>query len=233
MENLDPNVIFLWRALERFVNVLIGALAIYLGYKLFMNLPETREEQEGEMKLMLPGDVSVYVSRVGPGIFFGLFGTSIVLMSFLSSVELSSGQPVLMNKNETEITQHDASDSHVGKLESSKSSTLISYVSGDIDVERFSADRATIKRDMLTLRELEAVLNTYLESANATGPVLSMNDANTLLNTLLRVKRSLLLSVWDEDWGDAEIFAKWVQEGAQKPVPEGIKPVSNLFTGTD
>ena len=67
MENLDPNVVFLWRAIERFANVLIGALAIYLGYKLFMNLPDRREERQGGLKLLLPGDISIYLSRVGPG----------------------------------------------------------------------------------------------------------------------------------------------------------------------
>src|SRR5574341_1112697 len=73
---MDP--LFL-RALERIIAVLIGGLAIYLGYQLFIHLP-TQMNSEG--KIVLPGDISVYLSRVGPGAFFALFGTIVVAASF-------------------------------------------------------------------------------------------------------------------------------------------------------
>lgn len=231
MENLDPNLIFLWRAMERFANVLIGALSIYLGYKLFMNLPEKREEEKGEMKLMLPGDISVYVSRVGPGIFFGLFGTSIVLMSFVSSLELSTGHAVIDKEQPAMTKVSEKQKLEVAALENKQRVTVLSYVSGNVDVERFSVDRSGVKRDMLALREMEDSLNTYLETQTGNGPVVAVNDAGTLLNTMLRVKRSLLLSVWDDDWGDAQMFSQWVQDGALEPPPDSIRAAAEIFNG--
>jgi hypothetical protein len=143
MESIDPNLVFLWRAVERFANVLIGALAIYLGYKLFMNLPERREEKKGEMKLMLPGDISVYVSRVGPGVFFALFGTAVVLMSFVSAVRFDT------NNGKSVTSETPASVTH------KPTSVSLSYVSGEVETDRFSTDRATVQRDLVALRGLE------------------------------------------------------------------------------
>ena len=214
MNNFDPDLIFLWRAIERFANVLIGALAIYLGYKLFMNLPERREEKKGEMKLMLPGDISVYVSRVGPGVFFALFGTAVVLTSFVSSLKLDS----------TGLK----SPSATPPVSERKSSISISYVSGQMETDRFSTDRAAVQRDLVALRELERTLNDFVETGD--GPRITTNEANTILNTIQRVKRSLLLSVWDETWGDAERFAQWVQDGAFEPPPPGLEQVARMFT---
>ncbi len=220
MEIIDSNLILFWRAAERFANVLIGGLAIYLGYKLFMNLPNYQEDKNGELKLLLPGDISVYISRVGPGVFFALFGTAIVLMSFYSTVKIQNGPaPIVITAplpapppavNPTTLTS-------------------ISYVSGNIEADRFSVDRAGVKRDLVALRNLEDTLNTYVETDH--GPQISTNEANTLLNTLQRVKRSLLLSVWEKNWGDAERFAQWVQQGALDPPPKGFENVVGLFKG--
>ena len=70
------------RFLERLCAVVIGGIAIYLGYRLFLKVPE-RHDSAG--KLVLPWDVSVVLSRVGPGIFFALFGASVVGASFFKA----------------------------------------------------------------------------------------------------------------------------------------------------
>ncbi len=215
MESIDPNLVFLWRAVERFANVFIGALAIYLGYKLFMNLPERREEKKGEMKLMLPGDISVYVSRVGPGVFFALFGTAVVLMSFVSAVRFDT------NNGKSVTSETPAPITH------KSTSVSLSYVSGEVETDRFSTDRATVQRDLVALRGLEAALNDYVETGK--GPRIESSKANTLLNTLQRVKRSLLLSVWDEKWGDSQRFSQWVQQGALSPPPTGLEDAAAMF----
>lgn len=157
MESIDPNLVFLWRAVERFANVLIGALAIYLGYKLFMNLPERREEKKGEMKLMLPGDISVYVSRVGPGVFFALFGTAVVLMSFVSTLQIDTqkGPASLISASESSRTSE--------LPPKAGTSVSLSYVSGEVETDRFSTDRSAVQRDLVALRGLEAALNNYVE----------------------------------------------------------------------
>ena len=51
----------------------IGAFAIYLGYKLFA----TATTGEGAANAAL-GTFQIYISHVGPGVFFALFGAGLV-----------------------------------------------------------------------------------------------------------------------------------------------------------
>jgi hypothetical protein len=76
--------IFELRMMERIIVVLIGGLCIYLGYKLFLNLPEQRDS---EGKILLPGNISAYFSRVGPGVFFALFGALVISLSLYQGIE--------------------------------------------------------------------------------------------------------------------------------------------------
>ena len=73
---MDPLLLTIgMRAIERLVIVLAGAGAIYLGYRLFLAMPN-RDRSSG--KLELPGGVSIFLSRVGPGVFFSLFGATVI-----------------------------------------------------------------------------------------------------------------------------------------------------------
>ncbi len=69
----------LMRMFERLLSVIVGAMAIYLGYRMFVLLP-TQANSAGRVDL--PG-YKVVLSKVGPGIFFALFG-SIVLYTTLN-----------------------------------------------------------------------------------------------------------------------------------------------------
>ncbi len=218
MELFDAGNVLIWRALERLVNVLIGALAIYLGYRLFMNLPERREEQEGRMKLLLPGDISVYVSRVGPGVFFAIFGTAIVLTSFAKTLSFDRQPSSAPAEEQAAETRPAAADS--------KSS--FSYIGSGQTTQRHSAERAVVQRDLLSLRKLEEALGRAV--ADGSPILLAESDSAALLNALPRIKGSLLLRVWDEKWGDAEAFAGWVQAGAFGPLPAGLQEVGSSFT---
>ncbi|WP_321527816.1 hypothetical protein [Sedimenticola selenatireducens] len=73
----------LLRFAERIIGVLIGGMAIYLGYRLFLKIPD-RQDGEGRFSLR---DVSIVISRVGPGVFFALFGASVVGVSFFQGTE--------------------------------------------------------------------------------------------------------------------------------------------------
>lgn len=77
------------RFLERILAVAVGGMAIYLGYRLFLKVPEG---QNGEGKFILPWDTSIALSRVGPGVFFALFGASVVGVSFLKPIEYHPNQ---------------------------------------------------------------------------------------------------------------------------------------------
>lgn len=79
----DPVQIL--RMFERIIAVLIGGFSIYLGYRLFFHLPYERSHQ-GELEL--PG-VKIVLSRVGPGIFFGVFGTLVMYYSLTNPVSIN------------------------------------------------------------------------------------------------------------------------------------------------
>ena len=78
--------ILLMRGIERLVIVLIGGMAIYLGYRLFLAV---KAEAVGEARITLPRDVTVMMSRVGPGVFFALFGSLVVVASLYFSIRYS------------------------------------------------------------------------------------------------------------------------------------------------
>ena len=80
---MDIDTAILLRYVERLVAVLIGGLAIYLGYRLFLRVPD-RREGEGQIKLW---DVSIVLSRIGPGVFFALFGAAVVGLSLFKGTE--------------------------------------------------------------------------------------------------------------------------------------------------
>jgi hypothetical protein len=63
------------RHLERLVIALSGALAIWLGYRLFLGMPLA---ERGTGKLQLRGGISIFISRVGSGVFFALFGAGVL-----------------------------------------------------------------------------------------------------------------------------------------------------------
>ena len=87
MDSVDAML--LMRMVERLLGLLSGALCVVLGYRLFINLPE---KTDSSGKVVLPGGVSIWLSRVGPGIFFALFGAAIVAYSFASTVRVTNEQ---------------------------------------------------------------------------------------------------------------------------------------------
>src|SRR2546428_454261 len=64
------------RHVERLLIVLAGGLSIVLGYRMFLAIPKAQNEGEG--RIQLPGGVSIYVTRVGPGAFFAPYGAAIL-----------------------------------------------------------------------------------------------------------------------------------------------------------
>lgn len=82
---MDPALIAVsMHSLERIVAVLLGGLAVYYGFRLFLALPT---ELRADGKINLPG-MAVVFSKAGPGLFFAAFGALVILASLFRPIEI-------------------------------------------------------------------------------------------------------------------------------------------------
>jgi hypothetical protein len=73
---MDPtHALFLASTVQQLGAAAIGLAIAWMGFRLFREMPALRE---GEAKIGLPGGVSIYFSRIGPGAFFVLFGSGLI-----------------------------------------------------------------------------------------------------------------------------------------------------------
>lgn len=191
------EILFL-RMTERILAVVIGGICIYLGYRLFLRIPE---QKEGVAKFEFLGKVSVYMARVGPGVFFALFGTVLVGLSLYKVIQFSDGIPTATDLPPTDLNTHVTS--FLGAGETVKTSDTQSP-----DVTR------------IRLRGEIAILNTILTNLRHDLPE---GERYKIERAILLTKFELMKSVWDKEWGDRNAFGRWVQNGALDPVPDDLK----------
>lgn len=72
-------------SLERIVAVLLGGLAVYYGFRLFLVLPMVTQS---DGKIILPG-MSVVLAKAGPGLFFVAFGALVILASLFRPIQVA------------------------------------------------------------------------------------------------------------------------------------------------
>lgn len=74
------------RAVERILAIVIGGLAIWCGFRLFLAVPGHPADAEAEFTLA--ENKRLLISRISPGIFFALFGAAVVVASLYFSTSL-------------------------------------------------------------------------------------------------------------------------------------------------
>jgi hypothetical protein len=196
-----------FRSIERIVAVAIGGVSIYLGYRLFIAVP-LRRESEG--KVVLPGDISIYLSKIGPGAFFALFGAIVVAVSFQQSITYREG----FGKSPEESEQSQPA--------SSKAASYIGFGSADPANRALESRRLQVEAD---IRFLETTLPQALKKDLRTE---SRTDVNVLVP---RLKLALVHTVWDSQWGDFGRFRQWVETGAAEPPPTSLATPAALYHG--
>lgn len=189
--------------IQHIIAILVGLTSVYLGYRLFLELPRRRE---GETKLDLPGGISILLSRVGPGIFFALFGVGMIIYSITKPLEIK------------DIAEQVATAEGATTIRRSRSLTGLSQ--NDEAIRRVAAtaiDRATII----------ARLNRISARAVRTQTGSELQDTTIAVR---EAKLALMREEWRTEWGDYAVFHVWVTEQfEQDPPPEGLEHVAAFY----
>lgn len=208
------EIAFLTRMGERLLAVLIGGLCVVLGYLLFTKLPD---KTDSEGKLVLPGGVNIWLSRVGPGVFFALFGAVIVGVSFRSPIESVSHMSDV---------SHDAAG---GSKDVKKTQELRGMASGS-----GAAGSAPEQEQRLTEARTQIYTLNH-DWPQALRPDLHPQDRKVIEVARDYSKQQILRAVWLENWGSFVDFEKWVNSGATLPPPTALRrdPVEIYFAGKE
>lgn len=199
------------RAVERILAVLIGGLCIYLGYRLFGAVPE---QTNGEGRISFADHASVYVNRVGPGVFFALFGATVVGASLFSQVILERTERAASERTETARV--------------APSEVRLRYATA----QRFGDDAALESARLELLRDLRALsaFERRLEEGGGGGPLaLTDRERLSLLVALAHVRRASVAAVWADDWGDYPSFDRWARAPAPAEPPRDIAGAASFF----
>jgi len=195
--------VVLTRASERILLVLVGALSIYLGYRLFSNIPNATKGARGEGKIELPGGVSIFLTRIGPGVFFALFGIAVIGYSVTKPVQFNFPLPSVA------VAGGSVSYSGLGQR-------------GTLPVQMPSVPVVGPEPEIVV-----AKLNGfYQEAANR----LSTPEAAELAEAIRAAKIAVMLGRWKSEWGDRAAFERWVRErGGDNPPPDLVPGAAVVF----
>jgi hypothetical protein len=204
------------RHLERLLIVLAGGLSIVLGYRMFLAIP--RAGKDGEGKIELPGGVSIYVTRVGPGVFFALFGALILGLGLQQGLKLETRQqrPALDAKATGEAPG-------VATVLEKRYSSL---ATAGASTQQREAERTSALDTVAQLGRLATTLD-----GPARGGGLSSQQRLDFGLALADARMRVLASVWDERWGPYTEFVRWAQGGESDQPPAAAAPAVRAFRG--
>jgi branched-subunit amino acid transport protein len=203
--------VVLTRAAERLLLVLVGAMAVYLGYNLFRQMPNARRGKganEGEGKIELPGGVSIFLTRIGPGVFFALFGFAVIGYSVTRPIQLSFPAPSGTATGASANAGGGVSYSGVGQRDpGSAARTPLAPIAGP-------------EPEMVV-----AKLNGAYQEAQKR---LDMVAAVELAQVIRAAKFAVMLGRWKADWGDRDAFERWARDNGDKDPPANLFPKAIL-----
>jgi hypothetical protein len=193
-------MVIIFRMVERILGVLIGGVLIYFGYRLFLSLAGKRGRDHGAGEFSFAGN-KMKLSRVGPGVFFALFGAGLIVFSLVKPVSLTVSP---------RAAKSSAPKSGVVAASEFKFVGAVSVPETDQDRERL---RAETQQDILAL-------NRALDGADAAG-------RPGLERAVSRAKFALMEPLWAEDWGDVADFRDWLDKSGNPPAT--IQPAVDYF----
>jgi hypothetical protein len=195
---MDPMVLgLLVRFFERITVVIIGGMAVYLGFRLFREVPRQRNSSG---KVVFPWDFSIVLTRVGPGVFFALFGVVAASLALIRPLEILPGQHEnkggdgkLSYSTETPSSRDNRAD---GRKLLQKNFAALNYISSSLRPDIPEQDRNSINGNIAEIK--------------------------------LKLMKPVWGNP-DEGFGEFERFENWVKNGESDPPPEGMKGALDLY----
>ncbi len=165
----------------RFAQILAGVLLCVLGYRLFQQVPIS----DGTAEVSLSNHLKFNLSKVGPGVFFALFGAAIMIQAIINPPRLERESSPMASK--TVATQERV------------------LIAGQRD--------ATVAQGaILTDEQLQPQLRFLNGLAGLLRENLSIEQRVKFENDQREAKLALMAGAWDHKrWGDFTNFAAWAR----------------------
>jgi hypothetical protein len=207
---VDPqSLTILLGASQRILGVLIGGMLVYFGYRLFLSLPGKRGHEGGSGEFSLGRASKVKLSKVGPGVFFAIFGAGLIAYSF--------AKPMKVNIPVAATTAATPSAGSASKAETTRVAAAgFSYI-GAVSAPETDEDRARMRAE--TQEDIIA-LNRALDRANA-------SERPQVERAVVKAKVALMEPLWAEDWGELKDFRDWLAKGGTPP--DKTQPAVDYF----
>jgi hypothetical protein len=205
---MDPqSLTILVGAFQRILAILIGGMLVYFGYRLFLSLPGKRSSDGGSGEFSISRGSKVKLSKVGPGVFFAIFGAGLIAYSFANPMKVN-----IPAKAGTTPTAEAGSKPGTTTV----AAAGFSYI-GAVSAPETEEDRARIRAET---QEDIVVLNRALDNVNA-------SERPQLERAVVKAKLALMEPLWADDWGELKDFRDWLAKGGTPP--EKTQPAVDYF----
>ena len=201
---MDPqSLTLILGTFQRVLGILLGGLLIYFGYRLFLGSSRKGRRESGAGEFSLGGS-KVSLTKVGPGVFFAIFGAGLIAFTFAHPMTVKVPVPA--------TTKPPGGSGSAGVAASSE----FSFV-GAVSAPQTAEDRARLRGE--AQRDVVA-LNRALDRASAA-------ERTELAHAVMQAKVALMEPLWAEDWGDPAEFRDWLDKGGSPPA--GVKAAVDFF----
>ena len=195
-------MIFL-RFLERIGAIVIGGLSVYMGYRLFLEVPEIKNV---EAEVTVEKHLKANISKVGPGAIFAIFGIIVVSSSLIRGINFEN-KIIKEAADGTKEEQHEK-------------------FSGAEDLSRLRKDNQSSLPDSIP----EGLFATLNSLASDFSTDVGGKEKRKIRLAISRSKLALMENNWNEElWGNQAAFRQWVFNGEPDPPPTGIREKAILF----
>lgn len=212
---MEATTTLLTGALVRLTALGIGAFLCWLGYRLFLDVPVT---DTGGAELSGPHGASLRLTRIGPGVFFALFGTATVIWALSQSLEYHGRE----QRPDGAVVEQTAGAVNPALLLPSGAAAEGATPAGaapDPDAARLA--RTKLHQELAWLNRLP--------HADTEAERRAVRDDAPFL--VPRIKLRLMLGAWNRTaWGDPAAFVAWYDRtGGLGRAPPALAAAARMF----